>query len=410
MEKVFITGTGVVSSLGNSPKELFKNLESGECAFRKMEGWESYNGLNTLVAAPAMEYDISSLPRNVKRSMSPMSEMGYVATVQALESAKFDINSPDSKTIMVIGSTTGSPINLEKYYSKMIKNNGPKGQLSTSFFKVMNHTVPANIALALGFSGALLSPSSACSTSTQTVVLAMQLIRSGAYDIAVVGGADELHYSSVSVFDVVRASSKNFNDDPKNIPGPFAKERDGLVVSEGAGILVLESESHMKKRGATPLAEVMGGSYLCDGVHMSQPQNSSMARTMLDALSDSGLTSNDIDYVNAHATCTKVGDSQEAKGIAEVFEGQKINVSSLKGHLGHSLAACGTVELISIIEMMKNELLIPNRNIKNIDEEFDALTILKENTKSKLKYALSNNFAFGGMNASVVIKNMSNEV
>lgn len=407
MEKVFITGRGVVSSLGNNPSDLYRNLEDNKCAFKKMDGWEDYNGLYSHVGAPAFEYEISNLSRNIRRSMSPMSEMAYVATSEALADADLDIKLDNLKSVMIIGSTTGSPINLEKYYSKIIENKGPKGQLSTSFFKVMSHTVPTNIALALGYSGPLLSPSSACSTSTQSVVLALQLLRAGIYDVAIVGGADELHYSSVSVFDVVKASSRNFNQNPQDIPGPFSKERDGLVVSEGAGILILESERHMKARGKKPYAEVCGGSYMCDGVHMSQPQRDMMAKTMKNAIEDAGLSPSQISYVNAHATCTTVGDLEEAKGIGAVFEGQNIPVSSLKGHLGHSLAACGTVELISIIEMMKNKKVIGNRNVQNVSEEFDQINVLRNNLSLNPEYVLSNNFAFGGMNASVIIKNLN---
>jgi 3-oxoacyl-[acyl-carrier-protein] synthase II len=350
--------------------------------------------------------------------MSAMSEMGYLATVDALHDAQLSVGRnevsnqhgyyrPDPMKVgLVMGSTSGSPIYLESYFKKMFENGGPKGQMSTSFFKVMNHSVATNVALALGYSGPLLSPSSACSTSSQAAILAMQLIRAGVFDVAVVGGADELHFTSVAVFDTVKASSKNYNHAPQDIPGPFAKNRDGLVVSEGAGVIILESERHAKARGAKIYAQMMGGTYFCDGIHMSQPQSEQMALTMVEALKDSKISAEAIDYVNAHATATSIGDEQEVRAIGSVFHQKKVPVSSLKGHLGHSLAACGVIEMISIIEMMKHKNLIGNRNVSEVSEDFHKVDILLKNRKSDLNYALSNNFAFGGMNTSLVIKNL----
>jgi 3-oxoacyl-[acyl-carrier-protein] synthase II len=417
MENVVVTGMGVISSLGNNSELMFKNLEMGTCAFRSEPEWEKYVGLETFVSAPAHAYDISSLSRQCRRSMSPMSEMGYLAAVDALTDAQVNIGrnsdetrpffSPDPmKTGLVLGSTSGSPIFLESYFQKIFEQGGPKGQMSTSFFKVMNHSVAANVALALNYSGPLLSPSSACSTSSQAVILAMQLIRAGVFDIAIVGGADELHYTSVAVFDTVNASAKHYNDNPQMIPGPFAINRDGLVVSEGAGVIVLESESHAKKRNAKVYAEISGGAYFCDGIHMSQPQAEQMAITMKQALKDAKITAAEVDYVNAHATATQLGDEQEVKAIISVFEKQKIPVSSLKGHFGHSLAACGVIEIIAIIEMMKNKKIIGNRNVTEVSRDFDKLDILTENRNGPIDYVLSNNFAFGGMNTSVIIKNL----
>jgi 3-oxoacyl-[acyl-carrier-protein] synthase II len=418
MENVVITGMGVISSLGNTPELMYENLAKGTCAFRAEPEWRKYVGLDTFVSAPAHPYDAMALPRNVRRSMSAMSEMAYLATVDALNDAQLTVgrneNSnqthfyrPDAMKVgLVMGSTSGSPIYLESYFRKMIENNGPKGQMSTSFFKVMNHSVATNVALALGYSGPLLSPSSACSTSSQAAILAMQLIRAGVYDVAIVGGADELHFTSVAVFDTVKASSKHYNDNPQGIPGPFSKNRDGLVVSEGAGIIVLESERHAKARNAKIYGQIMGGTYFCDGIHMSQPQSEQMALTMEHALKDSNISSEAIDYVNAHATATSVGDEQEVKAISSVFTKKKVPVSSLKGHLGHSLAACGVIEIIAIIEMMKNKNLICNRNVTEVSEDFNKVDILTENRKTEVNYALSNNFAFGGMNTSLVIKNL----
>jgi 3-oxoacyl-[acyl-carrier-protein] synthase II len=412
---------GVISSLGNSPQTIFENLEKNYCAFKSEPEWEKHVGLNTHVCAPAFDYDVKMLGRQVRRSMSPMSEMGFLATQSALQDAKLFVGrsgagktaeqekyfSPSAMKVgLIMGSTSGSPIHLEAYFKKLFENNGPKGQLSTSFFKVMNHSVATNVALALEFSGPLISPSSACSTSSQSVILGMQLIRAGVYDVVIAGGADELHYTSVAVFDTVKASSCNYNKNPLDVPGPFSLKRDGLVVSEGAGVVILESESHAKKRGANMYAQICGGAYFCDGIHMSQPQAEQMALTMNEALNDAKISDESIDYVNAHATGTEIGDEQEVLAISSIFKNKKIPVSSLKGHFGHSLAACGVIEIISIVEMMKNRTMIANRNTTEVAENFKDVDVLMKHKKNNINYALSNNFAFGGINTTLVMKNL----
>ena len=190
--------------------------------------------------------------------MSPMSEMAYLATLQALDQAevslgekikdRHEFQADQNRSLIIMGNTAGSPLFLDTFFRQMIEKQGPEGQLSTSFLKVMNHTIPTNVSLALGFSGPLLSPSSACSTSSQSLILAAELMNAGCYDMAVVGGADELHSSVVSVFDIVHATSSNYNKTPSEVPGPFDEHRDGLVVSEGAAVVILETEDHLKKK------------------------------------------------------------------------------------------------------------------------------------------------------------------
>ena len=177
-------------------------------------------------------------------------------------------------------------------------------------------TIPTNISLALGFSGPLLSPSSACSTSSQAIILASELMRSGLYDLAVVGGADELHPHVVSIFDIVQATSSNYNDTPEEIPGPFDEKRDGIVVSEGAGIVILETEEHLTKRNGNPLAEFCSGVYRCSGNHMTQPKSRDMAATMSKAIELARINTSNIDYINAHGTGTIKGDQEESEAIA----------------------------------------------------------------------------------------------
>ncbi len=402
--RVFVTGAGAISSLGNGVDDFFGGLVRGDSGVRYFSEWSQYTGLKSHLGAPACEYEVMKLPRQVRRSMSRMSEMAALASFQALQQADIslgeNLNTP--RTLICMGSTTGSPWAMESYFKKLFEKNGPEGQLSTSFFKIMNHSVAANVAAACDFKGALLSPSCACATSTQAIIIGWEMIQSGLYDVVIAGGADELHFTTAAVFDVVQAASTKYNDRPDFAPRPFEKNRDGLVVSEGAGIVILESEQHAFKRGVRPLAEVLGGSYLCDGTHMSQSNAPTMSKTMVAALQKANLNAVEIDYVNAHATGTQHGDSEEAQAIFEVF-GSKTPVSSLKGHMGHSLAACGALEAIASMKMIEKNLLIPTRNLIEIDPDCSKINLFRENISIRTRRVLSNNFAFGGMNTSLIL-------
>ncbi len=402
--KVYVTGTGVISSLGNSTKEMFGSLIEGKSAVRPIPAWDNLNGLNCRLAAPAAPYDNRILPRTVRRTMSPMSEMSALATQQALTEAGLSVQEMDfSKCLMSLGSTTGSPIGLEEYFQKISENNGVQGQSGTAFFKVMNHSVASNVAVALGFNGAVISPSSACATSAQAVILGWELIKAGLYDIAICGGADELHYLSVAVFDSVYAASRGYHDSPSATPRPFDRKRDGLIVSEGASIVILESERSVAKRGAKPLAEFLGGAYRCESSHMSQSNEVQMHHVMTAALERSGISKDQVEYVSAHATGTMQGDAAEAIAIGNLF-GKQVPVSSLKGHFGHSMAACGVGELIASMQMMNEGLLIGTRNLEEVAPECDTVMHLQQNRKVNANITLSNNFAFGGINTSFIIK------
>lgn len=402
--KVYISGYGSISSLGNSPKEVFGALLEGRSAVREIEAWRSLAGLNCYLGAPAQAYDISSLPRNARRTMSPMAGMAALATQQALNHSGLDLQDFDfSRALLAMGSTTGSPIELEEYFFKFQQNKGLHGQSGTSFFKVMNHSVASNVAVALGFNGAVIAPSCACATSAQSLILGWELIKSGLYDTAICGGADELHYLSAAIFDSVYAASRGYNDRPEATPRPFDKRRDGLVVSEGASVVILESEESLSRRGGKALGEFCGGSYLCESSHMSQNNGDQMHKVMNTALKRSGITKDQIEYVNAHATGTLQGDAAEAMAIAELF-GSQVPVSSLKAHFGHALAACGAQELICSLQMLDSGVQIGTRNLEEVAPECEGVMHLQANRKVNTQIALSNNFAFGGINTSLIVR------
>ena len=402
--KVHISGYGLLSSLGNSPKAIFSALLENRSAVQLMPEWASIQGLHCHLGAPALPYDKSILPRTARRTMSPMSEMAALAALQALEMAQLQVSDLNAdRSLISMGSTTGSPAALEEYFHKLSSNKGPLSQSGTAFFKVMNHSVASNLAVALGFNGAVMAPSSACATSAQAAIIAWEQIQSGLYDVAICGGADELHFLSSVVFDSVYAASRGFHHSPTQAPRPFDHRRDGLVVSEGASVLILESERSLEKRGGKSYGEFLSGAYMCESSHMSQSNSQQMHRVMNMALDRASLKAEQIEYVNAHATGTLQGDAQEAIAIREVF-GSQTPVSSLKGHFGHSMAACGVAEVIASLLMMKEGTLIQTRNLEEVAPECSGIMHLMSPLKRNFDLALSNNFAFGGINTSLIIQ------
>jgi 3-oxoacyl-[acyl-carrier-protein] synthase II len=397
---------GCLNSLGHSPEEMFSNLKDGKSGVQLNTEWQKMKGLESHLCAPVRDFSVSDLPRQVRRSMSRMSEMASLASQQALKQAKLfenpEFHSP--RTLIIFGSTTGSPATMESQFRLLLERGGPEGQVSTSFLKMMNHSVAANVASSLDFKGGLLGPSSACTTSAQAIILGWELLQTGLYDRVLAGGADELHYMSAGVFDVVFAASRGFSDRPSEAPRPFDKDRDGLVVAEGAGAVLLETEQAAAARGSKPLAELMGGAYSCEGSHMTQNNHAAMISAMEGALSRSNLKKEDIAYVNAHATGTRQGDAEEAVALEKMFSHHP-PVSSLKAHLGHSLAACGAIEVISCVKMFQENCLIPTRNLSVADEYCSKINLIKgpQLTPFMSKYLMSNNAAFGGVSTSLIL-------
>lgn len=220
------------------------------------------------------------------------------------------------------------------------------------------------------------------------------------------GGAEELHFMHAGVFDALYAASSKFNDTPHLTPRPFDRDRDGLVVGEGAGTVVLESLEHAQARGARIHAELLGYGTTCDGTHLTKPSAEGMSRALRLALRSARIDANALDYVNAHATATAAGDVAESAATLESI-GDSTPVSSTKGHTGHTLGACGTVEVALCLAMMKGSFIAPTLNLENVDPECAPLDYVKgEVREAKLDTVMSNNFAFGGLNTSLILRRM----
>ena len=335
--------------------------------------------------------------------MGRMAILGSLAARDAVADAGLDERALASDRIGVaLGSTTGSPASLEQFFGDILATGGIEQLEGTLFMRVMSHTVAANVAAALGTRGRLLAPCSACASSTQAVGVGYETIREGHQDLMVCGGAEEVHPTIAAVFDVLHAASRNYNDTPQRTPRPFDRDRDGLVVSEGAAVVVLEDYEHARARGATICAEVIGYATSCDTRHMTLPNEEAMLLCMEQAIRSAGIEPRELDYINAHATGTEVGDPAEAEATRRLV-GDAVPVSATKGYTGHPLAASGAMEIIFCLLMMRDGFLVPTKNLEHVARGCEGLAHVRRLTHASPRLIMSNSFAFGGVNASVIL-------
>jgi 3-oxoacyl-[acyl-carrier-protein] synthase II len=401
MRRVVVTGMGMVTPLGNDPAQTFQDVLDGKSGVVVVPSLADIGDLGARIAAPVKSFEPERIPRKHRRSMARMAQYAVGATADALKMANFPMDLlPTGRVAVSAGSTTGSPDAMEEFWREFISTGSIRGVPSTSFLRVMSHTVASHIALAYGITGSVLSPSCACAASNQAVGLGLDLIRLGRADAVVAGGADELSVLSCATFDIVRAGCRGHEDAPHTRPAPFDRSRDGVVVGEGAAVVILESLEHATARGAPILAEILGYGESCDAIHMSSPEAAGMVAAMQRALADAGVSASEIDYVCAHATGTEVGDAAEAEATRRMF-GLDVPVSSLKGHFGHMLAACGSTELIMCIEAMRRSIVPQTLNLH--DPSVADIHLPQSPLPRTLSRIVSNNFAFGGINASLVI-------
>ena len=405
LNRVAITGCGVVTPIGQSVDEMMQSLEAGASGTRTMGNWNRFGQLRCQVGAPAELRNPAAIPRQFRRTMSRMSIFAAQASMQALLQAGIDpaglASNPRIGCIM--GSTTGSPETITQSYETLFCTHDYTLLGAAEFFRCVSHTVALNVAQYLGLKGMVSATAAACASGLQAIGSAYDLVRLGRQDVVLCGGAEELHETAVGTFDILYAASSKYNNDPQKTPRPFDAGRDGLVCGEGAGVVTLESYDHAIQRGAEILAEVVGYHTCNNGIHVSQSDATSMATCMRTALKDAGMEPSEIGYVNAHATGTLQGDLAEAKAIADVF-GPDVPVSSLKGHMGHTLGASGAIELAATIVMMNRGIVYPTRNLEIIDPECVGLRLIRETTPHRFSAFLKNSFAFGGINASLVCR------
>jgi len=404
LRRVVITGLGILCPIGNNKKEIkdaFYNKKSG-IVF--MPEWEKIDGLRSLVAGTVKNIDKKILDRKTRRSMGNVAVFNTISAKIAIDDAGLDNNLLQSGRVGVAASSTiGSPQAYEDFFYEIFRTNSIGQITSMTFLKIMSHTTVANIAVNFGITGRVFSPASACTSSSQAIGMSYEAIKFGIQDVMLAGGAEEIHHTTAATFDILNVASKNYNDNPQLTPAPFDKDRDGLVVGEGGGIVILEEYEHAKKRGAKIYGEIIGFSSLCDGNHMSTPSKEGMVNTMDAALKNANLSTDKIDYINAHATSTDTGDVAEAQATLEVFN-TKIPVSATKSFTGHTLGACGVHEIIFSLYMLEDNKIYPTIHHKTIDPRCKGLNVVTDIIDKKLNIIMSNNFAFGGINTSLIVQ------
>jgi len=404
LRRVVITGVGVVSPFGRGIESLMDGLLAGKSGVVRVPALAEITGMRTRVAALATGVDPMEIPRKFRRSMSNMSVFATLASQDATAMAGLGAEQLAGGRLGVsLGSTTGSPQTLEEFFRDFGADNSLERMKSTLFFHIMNHSCASNVAQVLGVTGRILAPAAACSTSCHAVGYAAEMIGLGKQDFMVCGGADEFHPLTSGTFDIMNAASLAFNDSPTSTPRPFDRDRDGIVCGEGSGILLLESLESALERGAEILAEITGFATNSDPGSIANPNASCIADCMRQALADAELEPSQVDYVNAHATATEQGDIAECTAIASVF-GNGTPTSSLKGHLGHAMAASGTLELAACIEMLRRGLLIPTLNLDHVDPRCAGVLHPTGVQERQLNTIIKNNFALGGVNSSIILR------
>jgi 3-oxoacyl-[acyl-carrier-protein] synthase II len=404
MKRVVVTGMAAITPLGNNWETVAQKLKSQTTGIQRMDDWGKYKGLNTRLGAPVDFSRPGHYSRKQVRSMGRVAMLGTYASELALIDAGL-LNDPfltSGQVGVSYGSSSGSFDGLIDF-TKMLLNYDKGGMNATSYIRMMGHTCPVNISLHFGINGRIIPTSSACTSSSQGIGYAYETIRYGLQVAMVAGGSDELSASQAAVFDTLFATSLR-NDEPDKTPRPFDKDRDGLVIGEGGGTLILEEREHALSRGAHIYAEIIGFGTNCDGLHVTQPDSHSMQVAMRLALQDAGLDAAVIDYVSAHGTATELGDIAESHATAAVF-GNRMPISSMKSYTGHTLGACGAIEAWAAVRMMNEGWFHPTANLENIDPACAELDYIKGDIrKMDCEYVMSNNFAFGGINTSLIFK------
>jgi 3-oxoacyl-[acyl-carrier-protein] synthase II len=402
--RVVITGLGLATPIGLDLDAVTEALQKGRHGIHRMPEWDRIGQLRTRLAALVPEVQRSDYPRKLVRSMGRVAILGLHAAEKALADAGLGEDYVRSGQLgLAFGSTHGSSSEVEDYCSHLFKTYSFEGLEAVGFLRFMSHTCAANLAIRLGIRGRILSTCAACVSSSQAIGGGYEAIKFGMAESMLCGGAEEMHFTHAGVFDVMLATSAKYNDRPGESPRPFDAARDGLVVGEGGAAVVLESYDRAKARGATIYAEVLGYGTNCDGTSLTAPSAEGMAGAIQAALADARLAPDQIEYVNAHGTATLAGDIAESQATFKVM-GDRIPVSSTKGHTGHTLGACGAMEVGFCLAMMRRGFLAPTRNLVDVDPRCAPLGhVMGEPREARLNHVMSNNFAFGGINTSLIL-------
>ena len=405
MRRVVVTGMAGLSPLGHDWVQTREQLRACRNTVRYMENWDQFQGLNTRLAAPVEGFELPKhYTRKIRRSMSRVSQLSARASELAVMDAGL-IDDPvlkSGRAGVSYGSSTGGTESI-KDMANMYFQSSTDSVKGNTYIQMMPHTAAFNVGSFLGMTGRILPSSTACTSGSLSIGMGYESIKYGMQDIMVCGGGEELCPTEAAVFDTLFATS-TVNETPELSPRPYDRDRDGLVIGEGAGTLVLEALDHARARGATIHAELVGFGTNSDGRHATQPTEETMAVAMQLALDCAGIDASAVGYVNGHGTATDRGDVAETGATRSVFR-RDVPISSLKSYMGHTLGACGALEAWMSIRMMSEGWVSPTLNLENVDPECADLDYIAGSCRDlETDYIMSNNFAFGGVNTSLVFK------
>ncbi|HSC81649.1 MAG TPA: beta-ketoacyl-ACP synthase [Chitinolyticbacter sp.] len=405
MKRVVVTGMAGISPIGSRWEQVKANLLAGKTGVRYMPEWDKFAELNTRLAAPVVDFEKPAhFSRKLTRSMGRVALMATAVTERALEDAGLlgDESIQDGRMGVSYGSSASSPDAIADF-GYMLLQNDASGINANSYLKMMSHTAAVNIGVFFQLKGRVIPTSSACTSGSQGIGYAYEAIKYGKQKLMVAGGAEELCPTEAAVFDTLFATSTR-NEAPQTSPRPFDRDRDGLVIGEGAGTLILEELEHALARGARIHAELIGFGTNSDGIHVTQPQAETMRIAMQMALEDAGVAPSAIGYISAHGTATELGDIAESQATFELFGGAT-PISALKSFTGHTLGACGALEAWTAIRMMQDNWFHGTANLDNPAPECAALDYLTgAGRELRCDLIMSNNFAFGGINTALIFK------
>ena len=407
MKRVVVTGMSSITSLGEDAETIMQRMQAGESGIRYMPEWERYADLRTRLGGPVLHFtEPAHFTRKVKRGMGRVALMATIVAERALDDAGLlgDDIIGSGQTGVAFGSSSGN-VEAIAEFGAMVLEDDVKKITATSYIRMMGHTTAVNISVYFGLKGRTLPTSCACTSGSMAIGQAYEAIKYGKQTVMIAGGAEELSATQAAVFDVLFATSCR-HDAPQKTPRPYDKDRDGLVIGEGAGCLILEEYEHAVARGATIYAELVGYGSNTDGMHVTQPNRATMAECMRLSLADADLQADAIHYINGHGTATEQGDIAESQATMEVM-GTNIPISSLKGYFGHTLGACGAIEAMLAITMMQQQTFIANLNLDQVDTACAPLNYIQGQAQHlQAAYIMSNNFAFGGINTSLIFRNV----
>lgn len=405
MKRVVVTGMAGISPIGSDWPSIRGRLEASDTGIVRMDEWDQFEELNTRLGAPVTDFEMPAhYRRKDLRSMGRVAQMAVRTSEIVLDDAGLlgAESLHNGMAGVAFGSSTGDT-EATRSFANMLIYGASSNLNANSYIKMMAHTSPVNIGVYFGLRGRVYTTSSACTSGSMGIGYAYEAIKHGQQEVMVAGGCEALCPTEAAVFDTLYATSVR-NEEPHLSPRPFDKDRDGLVIGEGSGTLILEELEHALARGARIHAELVGFGTNSDGCHVTQPSSETQERAIRMSLEDAAVSAEAVGYISAHGTATDRGDIAESQATYRVF-GDGVPISSFKSFTGHTLGACGALEAWTTIEMMNNNWFHATANLDAVDPNCGDLDyITQQGREIEVEYVMSNNFAFGGINTSLTFK------